>query len=76
MELKLGWLKGDLDLDLDLWDLESFEVGSGTFPPGPETLTDSRVPMGGRPRHRTMPTPKLGETPCLAPPIGVRIPRK
>ena len=30
MELKLGWLKGDLDLDLDLWDLESFEVGSGT----------------------------------------------
>ena len=77
MELKLGWLKGGLDPDLDLRGLESFEAGSGTClpeytspapPPGPETLADSKVPMGERPRHRRIPTPKLGETPSLGPP--------
>ena len=31
--LKLGRLKGDLGLDLDLWDLESFQVGSGACLP-------------------------------------------
>ena len=71
MELKLGWLNGDLDLDLDLWDLESFQVGSGTclleYTSTVATLEPDPT------KHSQIPAPAHAQQPAPAPHRGARV---